>query len=117
MSLPTSPTPTSALVHPRTGGTMLHWAKGAGGRGVVCCADIATITQDRKFFTFMRSYPNFIPLSTRGVQAIAASLNPFPFDTMYGHYFDRIIPTGAKKTLQVSVDRYISALNGAYDSK
>ena len=99
------------------GGTMLHWAKGAGGRGVVCCADIATITQDRKFFTFMRSYPNFIPLSTRGVQAVAASLNPFPFDTMYGHYFDRVIPTGAKKILQVSVDRYVSALNGAYDSK
>ena len=25
------------------GGTMLHWAKGAGGRGVVCSADIATV--------------------------------------------------------------------------
>ena len=99
------------------GGTMLHWAKGAGGRGVVCCADIATIAQDRKFLTFMRSYPNFIPLSAQGVQAIAASLNPFQFDTMYGHYFDRVIPTGAKKILQVSVDRYVAALNGAYDSK
>jgi hypothetical protein len=73
--------------------------------------------QDRKFFTFMRSYPNFIPLSGRGVQAVAASLNPFKFDTMYGHYFDRVIPTGAKKILQVSVDRYVAALNGVYDSK
>ena len=99
------------------GGTMLHWAKGAGGRGVVCCADIATVTQDRKFLTFMRSYPNLIPLSARGVQAIAASLAPFQFDAMYGHYFDRVIPTGAKETLRVSVDRYVAALAGAYDSK
>ena len=65
----------------------------------------------------MRSYPNLIPLSAREVEAIAAALDPFQFDTMYGHYFDRVIPTGAKKILQVSIDRYVSALNGAYDSK
>ena len=47
------------------GGAMLHWAKGAGGRGVLCASDIATVTTDRKFFTFMRSYPNLIPLSAQ----------------------------------------------------
>jgi hypothetical protein len=99
------------------GGTMLHWGKGAGGRGLVCCADIATVTQDRKFLTFMRSYPNQIPLSARGVRAIAASLAPFSFDAMYGHYFDRVIPSGAKQVLEVSVERYVAALDGAYDSR
>lgn len=99
------------------GGTMLHWAKGAGGRGVVCCADIATVTQDRKFLTFMRSYPNQIPLSAQGVRAIAASLAPFPFEAMYGHYFDRVIPSGAKRVLDISVARYVAALEGAYDSR
>lgn len=94
------------------GGTMLHWAKGAAGRGVVFSADIATITQDRKYLTFMRSYPNFIPLSAREVEKIAASLAPFTFDTMYGHFWDRVIPTGAKHILKVSVDRYLAAIAG-----
>src|SRR5215831_13526003 len=35
------------------GGTVLHWAKGAGGRGVLCSSDIATVTTDRKFLSFM----------------------------------------------------------------
>ena len=94
------------------GGTMLHWDKGAGGRGVLCSADIATVTTDRKFLTFMRSYPNLIPLSAREVNAIASSLAPFRFDRIYGHFFDRVIPTGAKQVLDASVARYIAAISG-----
>src|SRR5499427_8976967 len=97
------------------GGTVLHWAKGAGGRGVLCSSDIATVTMDRKFLTFMRSYPNLIPLSAKQVSAIAAALAPFAFDTIYGHYFDRVIPAGAKEILAISVKRYVAAINGAYD--
>ena len=51
------------------GGTVIHWANGAGGRGVVCSGDILTVTTDRKWLSFMRSYPNFIPLSARTVEA------------------------------------------------
>jgi hypothetical protein len=94
------------------GGCMLHWAKGAGGRGVLCSSDIATITTDRKFLTFMWSYPNFIPLSAHEVEGIAAALAPFTFDTIYGHYFDRVIPTGAKEVLKKSVARYVAAISG-----
>jgi hypothetical protein len=97
------------------GGSVLHWAKGAGGRGVLCSSDIATVTMDRKFLTFMRSYPNLIPLSANQVSAIAAALEPFAFDTIYGHYFDRVIPTGGKEILAISVKRYVAAINGAYD--
>jgi hypothetical protein len=97
------------------GGSVLHWAKGAGGRGVLCSSDIATVTMDRKFLTFMRSYPNLIPLSAKQVSAIAAALAPFAFDAIYGHYFDRVIPAGAKEILAISVKRYVAAINGAYD--
>ena len=92
------------------GGAMLHWAQGADGRGVLCTSDIATVTTDRKFLTFMRSYPNFIPLPAREVAGIAAALAPFRFDTIYGHYFDRVIPTGAKDVLARSVARYLAAI-------
>ena len=94
------------------GGAMLHWSGGAGGRGMLCSSDIATIAEDRKFFSFMRSYPNLIPLSAREVEGIAAALAPFAFDAAYGHYFDRVIPTGAKAVLEKSVERYLAAIAG-----
>jgi hypothetical protein len=97
------------------GGAVLYWATGAGGRGVLCSSDIATVATDRKFLTFMRSYPNLIPLSANQVSAIGAALAPLQFDAVYGHYFDRVIPTGGKQILEASVQRYIAALNGAYD--
>jgi hypothetical protein len=97
------------------GGTVLHWAKGAGGRGVLCSSDIATVTTDRKFLSFMRSYPNLIPLSAKQVTGIAAALAPFEFDTIYGHYFDRVITSDGKRILQISVKRYVDALSGAYE--
>jgi len=97
------------------GGSMLHWAAGAEGRGVVCSADIATVNLDRKSFTFMRSYPNHIPLSANGVRAIGAALAPFQFDRVYSHFFERAMPAGAKQTLHDSIERYVAAIGGAYD--
>jgi len=97
------------------GGTMLHWAAGAEGRGVVCSADIATVNLDRKSFTFMRSYPNQIPLSEKGVRAIGAALAPFQFDRVYSHFFERVLQADAKRVLHDSIERYVGAISGAYD--
>ena len=95
-----------------TGGTVMHWAGGAGGRGVVCAGDILAVTTDRKWLSFMRSYPNFIPLSAPEVEHIWQALEPFSFDTIYGHYFDRVIAKGAKSVLERSITRYTSAIGG-----
>jgi glyoxylase-like metal-dependent hydrolase (beta-lactamase superfamily II) len=97
------------------GGSMLHWAAGAQGKGVVCAADIAIVNLDRKSFAFMRSIPNFIPLSEKAVRAIGAALMPFAFDRVYSHHFERVIDAGAKQALQSSVERYVAAIGGAYD--
>lgn len=94
------------------GGTVLHWEGGAGGRGVVCAGDILTVTTDRKWLSFMRSYPNFIPLSAHTVEHIGATLKPFAFETIYGHYFDRVISTDGKAVLEASVARYMAAVGG-----
>lgn len=94
------------------GGAMLHWVHGAGGRGALLSADIATVTTDRKFLSFMRSYPNLIPLSAREVAGVAAALAPFTFEAIYGHYFDRVIATGGKEVLAKSVARYLAAIAG-----
>ena len=98
------------------GGTVLHWQNkdkdGASGRGVVCAGDILAVTTDRKWLSFMRSYPNFIPLSAKQVEHIGAVLAPFSFDVIYGHYFDRVIAKDAKAVLEKSIARYVDAIEG-----
>ncbi|HZT25546.1 MAG TPA: MBL fold metallo-hydrolase [Pseudolabrys sp.] len=94
------------------GGTVLHWAGGAGGRGLVCAGDIITVAQDRKWLTFMRSYPNFIPLDARTVKRLGEAMAPFKFDVLYGHYFDRVIGKDAKQVLERSIERYVAAVSG-----
>jgi glyoxylase-like metal-dependent hydrolase (beta-lactamase superfamily II) len=97
------------------GGAMLHWAAGAGGKGVVCSADMAIANLDRKSFSFMRSIPNFIPLSDKAVRAVGAALTPLAFDRVYSHHFERVIQSGAKQILQSSIERYVAAIGGVYD--
>jgi hypothetical protein len=98
------------------GGTVLHWQGspkgGAAGKGLVCSGDILTVTTDRKWLSFMRSYPNLIPLSAREVEGIGRALEPFSFDAIYGHYFDRVIAADGKAVLKRSVARYLANLAG-----
>ena len=94
------------------GGAVLHWAGGAAGKGIVCAGDILTVATDRKWLTFMRSYPNFIPLDRRTVEHIGQALAPFAFETIYGHYFDRVIATDGKAVLARSIERYVAAIEG-----
>jgi hypothetical protein len=63
----------------------------------------------------MRSIPNHIPLSEKGVRAIGAALMPWKFDRVYSHHFERVMHTGAKQILHDSVERYVAAIGGAYD--
>jgi hypothetical protein len=94
------------------GGSVLHWAGGAAGRGVICSGDILAVATDRKWLTFMRSYPNFIPLSRKEVERIGQAVEPFAFEIIYGHYFDRVIAKDAKAVLEKSIARYIAAIEG-----
>jgi hypothetical protein len=95
------------------GGAMLHWAQGAGGRGVLCSSDIATITPDRKFLSFMRSYPNLIPLSRTAVESIVAAVAPFRYDRIYGAWWDRHIESDARAAVARSLERYVAAIEPA----
>lgn len=94
------------------GGTVMHWAGGAGGKGLVCCGDILSITTDRKWVSFMRSYPNFLPLSRREVEGIGHALAPYAFDAIYGHYFTSVIAGDGKQVVEKSVRRYVDAIEG-----
>jgi hypothetical protein len=94
------------------GGTVLHWAAGADGRGALLNGDVVQLIPDRNYVSFMRSYPNIIPLSAPAVARIGAMLEPFAFDVLYGAFFDRVIPRGGKDAVTRSVARYIGIIQG-----
>lgn len=90
------------------GGTMLHWADGAAGRGALLSGDIIQVVPDRRHVSFMRSYPNLIPLNAPTVRAIAAAVAPFAYDRIYGAWWDRIVTHDAKARVAASVERYLT---------
>src|SRR3954466_4496346 len=49
------------------GGTVLHCPAGANGRGALLTGDIIQVVQDRRCVSFMRSYPNLIPLGPAAI--------------------------------------------------
>src|SRR5262249_57990667 len=49
------------------GGSALHWAGGAGGRGVLCTARKATLDMGRQSLYFLRHLPEQIPPSGQPV--------------------------------------------------
>ena len=93
------------------GGTVLHWRSAAEGQGALLVGDIATVTMDRRFVSFMYSYPNYIPLGAAAVRHIAEVLAPLAFDRIYGAWWDRDIATGAKVAFDASVRRYLAAIS------
>jgi hypothetical protein len=94
------------------GGTVLHWAQGGDGRGALLSGDIVQVIPDRNFVSFMRSYPNLIPLSAPAVERIGTLLEPYAFDVIHGAWFDRTIPGAAKDIVRRSITRYAAAVRG-----
>jgi hypothetical protein len=92
------------------GGTVLHWPAGADGRGAVLSGDILQVTQDRRWVSFMYSYPNYIPLAGAEVDRILAAVEPFEFDRIYGAWWDRNVTSDAKNAVRRSAKRYKAAL-------
>ncbi|MCL4506845.1 MAG: MBL fold metallo-hydrolase [Chloroflexi bacterium] len=92
-----------------SGSSVLHWAAGAKGRGALLSGDTIQVVSDRRYVSFMRSYPNLIPLSAREVRRILSAVEPFAFDRIYGAWTGRIVQSNARSVLVRSAERYIHA--------
>lgn len=97
-----------------SGSAVLHWAAGAGGKGVLFSADTIHANPDRKSVTFMRSYPNRIPLSAAVVERVTGTVEEFDFDRLYDN-FGKLIRTDARAVIRRSADRYIGWVRGDFD--
>ena len=97
------------------GSTVLLWAEGADGRGALLTGDTIAVVADRRYTTFMRSYPNSIPLPEAAVRRIAARVEPLAFDRIYAGWWDSVIESGGKEAVRRSAERYVRWLSGEED--
>ena len=93
------------------GGTVLHWPAGANGKGALLTGDIITVVQDRRYVSFMRSYPNLIPLGPAAIHRILERIEPFSFDQIYGGWWKANVSSDAKSAITRSAQRYLHAIN------
>jgi glyoxylase-like metal-dependent hydrolase (beta-lactamase superfamily II) len=92
------------------GSTALHWADGCNGGGALLVGDSLTVVMDRRYVSFMYSYPNLIPLPAYAVRRIADSVRPFPFERVYGAWDGRTVSSAGKDAVDKSAERYLRFL-------
>ena len=92
------------------GGTVMHWSGGAEGRGALLSGDILQVVPDRRYVSFMYSYPNLIPLPAPAVRHIESVVAPYAFDRVYGAWWDRVVESDGKACVERSAARYLAAI-------
>jgi hypothetical protein len=92
------------------GGTVLHWAGGAGSQGALLTGDIIQVVPDRKHVSFMYSYPNSIPLPASAIERIVKAVEPFEYDRVYGAFWDMVIEQDGNAVVKRSAERYLRAI-------
>lgn len=96
------------------GSAVVHWAAGADGRGVLLSGDTIFANPDRTSVSFMRSYPNRIPLSAAVVLRVAEHVARRPFERLYNN-FEGVIPADAREVVLRSAQRHAAWVRGDFD--
>ena len=86
------------------GGTVLHHGD------TLSSGDIVQVIPDRRYVSFMWSYPNLIPLPAAEVERIADTLERWRFERIVGAWWDRIVPRDGNEVVRRSAERYVRAL-------
>jgi len=95
------------------GSAVAHWT-GADGRGVLLTGDTVAATPDEHWVSFLRSYPNKIPLSAAVVEAVAARVLALDFDRLYDNFAGRV-RADARTWVRRSAERYVRWVRGDFD--
>jgi glyoxylase-like metal-dependent hydrolase (beta-lactamase superfamily II) len=109
------PLPGSGLALIRCGGhfpgsCVLHWAAVAGSAGALLTGDTIQVVADRRWVSFMESYPNLIPLGADAIRRIVAAVEPYPFDRLYGGWSGSFVASDAKEAVRRSAARYLDRI-------
>lgn len=96
------------------GSAVAHWSGTADGKGALLTGDTIAPCAAAGWVTFMRSYPNRIPLSAPVVRRIADAVHGYRFDRLYGN-FAGTVTQDAAAVVQRSAQRYAAWASGAND--
>lgn len=88
------------------GAQVMHW-----NRGALFAGDIIQVVPDRRWVSFMRSYPNYIPLPASAVERILEVVEPFAFERIYGAWPRFEVREDGRNVVKRSAARYIRALS------
>jgi hypothetical protein len=95
-------------------GSAVAHVVGADGRRVLLTGDTVAGTPDEHWVSFMRSYPNKIPLSAAVVTRVADRLLRLEFDRLYDNFGGQVSGEAAS-WVRRSADRYIAWVRGDHD--
>jgi hypothetical protein len=97
------------------GGQVLHWRDGEAGAGALFSGDILQVVPDRRWVSFMYSYPNLIPERPSTIRRALALLAPYPFQRVYGAWWQRIVHTDGAAAVRRSAERYLRFVLDEFD--
>ncbi|MDB5420868.1 MAG: hypothetical protein JWR59_815, partial [Brevundimonas sp.] len=84
------------------GSAGLLWSTGPRPQGSLFPGDAVQVAMDRRFATFMYSYPNAIPLDPDTLAALRSRLDPLEFEDVFGFSTGRQIIGDAKARIDQS---------------
>jgi glyoxylase-like metal-dependent hydrolase (beta-lactamase superfamily II) len=92
------------------GASVLHWPEGAENQGALLTGDTIQVVPDRKWVSFMYSYPNYIPLNRNTVNRILEAVRPFAFERIYGAFPHMTVSSDGKHAVERSAQRYMNGI-------
>jgi hypothetical protein len=95
---------------------VLFWPSGADRKGVLLSGDQPQVCMDRRWVSFMYSYPNYIPLGAKAIGDILARLATYNFDRIYGAFPQRTVAADAKLVMMRSAQRFMDAIGASVRS-
>lgn len=87
-----------------------HWADGAAYQGALLTGDSIYVVSDRRWVSFMHSFPNLIPLPASKVAAIAQAVERYKYSRLYSGWWQTVVDGDAAIVVQRSAQRYIAAI-------
>ncbi len=82
----------------------------SSGGGVLMTGDMPQVCPDRRYVSFMYSYPNYIPVDAQTVRSIVSKLEPYPFAKLHGAWPRFDVFGDPKLALRRSAERYLRAI-------
>lgn len=92
------------------GSAGLWWKTGPRAGGALFPGDAVQVSSDRRFASFMYSYPNHIPLGPEPLAELRHRVEAMAFDDVFGFSPGRQMIGEARAKLTASFDRYSRAI-------